>query len=182
MIRINDIYDFDFQFINTFGDIDKETLSKVKNNKLRIELGGSGEDFERIERARIRSNKVLQYCFDHKELWLRIILWSENEEGNLKQAGFDINSASKVLKTKVNEEEILLVNFNRYSESLLTPITTSIINYEMAEEPSANITCYFISFNSKLIINIYDDRGLDIYSLKTDLLNDIKNEFNNWVI
>lgn len=34
----------------------------------------------------------------------------------------------------------------------------------MTEEPSANITCYFINFKRPIIINVYDDRGMDIYS------------------
>jgi len=52
----------------------------------------------------------------------------------------------------------------------------------MAKTPSANITCYFINFNSKLIINIYDDRGLDIYTLNTELFYKIKTEFSDWSI
>ncbi|WP_259071963.1 DUF3885 domain-containing protein [Mucilaginibacter sp. X4EP1] len=181
MITINNTNDFELLFHDKFGDLDRSTLSKIKNKKLRIELGGEENDSKRREQALARSNEILRYCFGRKAIWLRMILWSDKEERNLENSGFEIYKAAKVLKQK-DEDEILYLYFNRYSKLLLSPIAKSIINFEMAEEPSANITCYFISFNSKLIINIYDDRGLDIYTPNEELLKNINNKFSDWVM
>jgi len=110
-----------------------------------------------------------------------MILWSKNEEKNLEHAGFQLKKADKVLRRK-DDDEILYAHFNTFSRIVLSPIIKSIINFEMAEEPSANITCYFVSFNSELIINVYDDRGVDVYSPNIELLNKIKAKFFDWLI
>jgi len=181
MKRINNANDFEFLFDTTFGDIDKRSLSEAKDKKLRITLGGEGNDSLRVEQAFIRSIKILQYCFSSKSILLRMILWSKNEEKNLEHAGFQLKKADKVLRRK-DDDEILYAHFNTFSRIVLSPIIKSIINFEMAEEPSANITCYFVSFNSELIINVYDDRGVDVYSPNIELLNKIKAKFFDWLI
>jgi hypothetical protein len=71
------------------------------------------------------------------------------------------------------------LNFKKVSEPVRSVIT-SIINYEMAEEPSANITCYFINFEKPVIINVYDDRGMDIYSPDKRIINELSNKFATW--
>lgn len=181
MIKIDNANEFERLFNDTFGDIDRNTLSKLGAEKLRIDLGGDEEGAQRLNQALDRSSKVLQYCFKNKAVWLRMILWSDREERNLENAGFKLHKAIRVFKQK-SEDQILYTHFNRYSKHLLTPIRKSIINFDMAVEPSANITCYFVSFSAKLIINIYDDRGLDIYTPNNVLLNKIKNDFFEWLI
>ena len=47
-------------------------------------------------------------------VWLRIILWSEAEEENLKQAGLIVKDA---------DGSILYLNFTEYSKSVRSVIT-----------------------------------------------------------
>ncbi|WP_214228786.1 DUF3885 domain-containing protein [Pedobacter sp. B4-66] len=48
----------------------------------------------------------------------------------------------------------------------------------MAEEPSANITCYFVDFDRSIIVNIYDDRGMDVYSPNKAIIEGLLNRFS----
>ena len=173
--------DFNYQFDTIFGNIDKTTLSGHHSNRLRIYLGGNADNSEITDELKDSATEILKYCFANHEIWLRIVLWSESEEENLKRAGFDITKALKAFRSTSEENEVLFINYKELAELLITPVVTSIINYDMAVTPSANITCYFISFTSKTIVNIYDDRGLDIYCLDAQQLNNIKLRFKNKV-
>ena len=41
---------------------------------------------------------------------------------------------------------------------------------------------YFININKALILNMYDDRGLDIIASKTETLTPIYKKFNEWIL
>jgi hypothetical protein len=178
---INNATEFEDDFTRTFGNINRSTLSSINENRLRFELGGEEVDSNRIKQALDRSNQILQYGFHNLDIWLRIILWSDKEEGFLEKAGLATQSADSAFKQK-NEEETLYLYYNKFSKSLIEPIITSIVNYEMAEEPSANITCYFVNFEKQLVINIYDDRGMDIYSTDKEIVEAISDKFYPWLI
>jgi len=45
-----------------------------------------------------------------------------------------------------------------------------------------NITCYFVGFDRSLILNIYDDRGMDVYSPNKVLIDELLNKFSQWSI
>lgn len=171
--------EFENLFVQKFGDLDRGTLSSLVETRLRFELGGEEDGSIRIKQAVERSNQIMQYCFHESPIWVRVILWGEDEEANLETAGLAIKDADKVFRDR-QEEEILYLYFKKYSSFLASPITTSIINYEMAEEPSANVTCYFIDFAKLIIINVYDDRGMDVYSPNKRLIEDISNKFYDW--
>jgi hypothetical protein len=173
--------DFENSFIQKFGDLDRTSLGSIVENKLRFELGGEGTDSARITQAIKRSNQILQYCFDESPIWLRIILWSDEEEVNLKNAGLIVHNADKVFRNK-GDEEILYLYFKKYLSFQVSPIITSIINYDMAEEPSANITCYFVDLEKLILVNIYDDRGMDVYALNQEFIKDLSSKFQSWMI
>jgi hypothetical protein len=173
--------DFEDNFTTIFGDINRSTLSSINENRLRFELGGEEVGSNRIKQALDRSNQILQYCFHNLDIWLRIVLWSDKEEGFLEKAGLVIQSAYSTFRQK-NEEETLYLYYDKFSKSLVEPIITSIVNYELAEEPSANITCYFVNFEKQIVINIYDDRGVDVYSTNKKIIEAISDKFYPWLI
>nr|MBB6139724.1 hypothetical protein [Mucilaginibacter sp. X5P1] len=94
-------------------------------------------------------------------------------------AGLDFNNAKESFKNEVGEQVLYLEG--KYSSSFVYPIVRSIVNFDLGEEPYANITCYFIDFESQFIVNIYDDRGMDIYSLNNLLLRDVELKFSKWL-
>lgn len=173
--------DFENQFIEKFGDIDRTTLRSLTKNKLRFELGGDEMDLNRVSQAKYRSNQILQYCFNGLPIWLRIILWDKRSEIDLNNAGFTIETSDNNFRDE-NEEGILYLYLKKYSPSIVSPIVTSIINYEMAEEPSANIACYFVDFHRSVIVNIYDDRGMDVYSPDKAIIDALLNRYSSWSI
>lgn len=182
MNRINNPPQFERQFNELFGVIDRTTLSRIENDKkLRIELGCDLDEEQRLKQALERSSKILHDCFENKPVWLRIILWGATEESNIVSAGFSLGSPNKLFRQK-DENEILYVYFNRYAKHHLSPIVESIINFDMGEDPSANITCYFINFKSKVIVNLYDDRGLDIYTPNDVLLGEFTERYMEWSV
>ena len=173
--------DFEKLFIEKFGDISRTTLGSLVENKLRFELGGEEAGSVRINQALDRSSQILKYCFDGLSIWLRVILWDKESEVDLRNSGMHIETANNNFKSK-DEEEVMYLYFNKYSQAIVTPFITSIINYEMAEEPCANITCYFIDFERCIIINVYDDRGMDVYSLNKNIIRDLSDKFYTWLI
>mgnify|MGYP001081367849 CR=1 FL=1 len=179
---ISNIDDFENFYNAVFPRIDKNTLSAQKNNRIRIELGGNKTGKNRVKQCLFRCKKILKYCFEDHEIWLRMILWSDRERDNLKDANFQFNKAELTFERKLNEGNLLIIYKRQYSEFFCYPIVTSIINYEINREPFANITCYFINFSIPLIINIYDDRGMDIVSNNTKILKGIKEKFKDWII
>jgi len=173
--------DFEKLFVEKFGDIDRTTLSNLVNNKLRFELGAEEIGLKRFEQALDRSYHIFSECFRGSPIWLRIILWDKQGEIDLKNAGLVIENANSSLK-RIGEEEVLYLYFKKYSQAILSPVMTSIINYELAQEPSANITCYFINFEKSIIVNIYDDRGVDVYALSRQVIATVSNKFHKWLI
>ncbi|WP_158799432.1 DUF3885 domain-containing protein [Pedobacter sp. L105] len=178
---IDSVINFEDLFIQKFGDIDRTSLSSLGINKLRFELGGEEEDLTRINQATERSNLILRYCFGDLPIWLRIILWQKDEESSSESIRLVLGKADLVLRDQ-KEEEVLYLHFKKYLQSQISPIATSIINYEMAEEPSSNITCYFVNFERSIVINIYDDRGMDVYAASRKFSEDLSSKFHDWLI
>ena len=172
--------DFEKLVDKTFGEIDRTTLSSIHENRIRLELGESELEMNRFKQAFLRADEVFRFCFEDFSVWLRIVLWTDAEEKNLEQAGLAIETADIVFRTKVDGNEVLYLNYRRYSCEMVGAVIKSIINYEMAKDPSANITCYFINFEKRLMINVYDDRGMDIHSPDTKFFSEISNRFAVW--
>lgn len=62
---------------------------------------------------------------------------------NLIDAGLVIEPSQNNFGDE-NEEDILYMYLKKYSPFIVNPIVTSIINYELTEESSANMTCYLL--------------------------------------
>lgn len=160
-------------FLDRFGDISKITLSNIKKNRIRINLGEDLDGKSRVNQALKRSKAVLDFCFKGKEIWLQIILWDNDALIALKTAGINPDYADNKLEWKEDDNNFLGLNYKQYSFQKILPICLSIINFDLAYSPSANITCYFIDFVEPIIVNIYDDRGCDIYSPSRSLFRKI---------
>ena len=162
---ISSIKQFDLAFENAFGEIkiNKHSLSNISKERIRFNLGGDLHDVKsRVNQSLLRSKQILTDCFKGEDTWLRITLWNHGEKDNLIKAGLKIDSTDVVLEENIDGDDILVLYKNNYSESFFNTIILSNINYEIGETPSANFTCYFINFSIPVVVNIYDDRGIDI--------------------
>jgi len=179
---INNSVDFENAFVEIFGNVDKTTLSAIKNNRIRIELGKESESIpDRIEQALYRSRQVFNYCFKN-QIWFRIILWDNNEieffkKSNINEYDGYFKEESIINETKVS---VLYFYYETFPELNINSINTLNINHELGESPSLNITCLFMDFQNAVLINVYDDRGLDIYCPNSSLLNGISDKFIQW--
>lgn len=70
----------------------------------------------------------------------------------------------------------------QYDEVICENIAKLIIHHDMALEPSVNITCYFMNFDLPAIVNIYDDRGMDIVSPNFGFLDNLSTIFLEYII
>ncbi|WP_416221955.1 DUF3885 domain-containing protein [Sphingobacterium sp. InxBP1] len=77
---------------------------------------------------------------------------------------------------------MLYVKMKKYDEFIGNYIKKLIIHHDMAIEPSANITCYYINFEIPVVINIYDDRGMDVFSANFEFINDLRLNFLKWIL
>ena len=180
-MQIKNHEDYNKRLFHKFGSLNINTLSKIKKNRVRINLGEDLEDEFRVQHGLKRCNAVLDFCFKGKEIWLQIILWDNDGLTALKDVGINIYEADKIFEWKEDEYNIICLYYKKYSFQELMPLTLSILNYDLAFTPSANITCYFIDLEEPVIVNIYDDRGCDIYSPNSEFLKAYCNKFSNWV-
>ncbi len=171
-MEIEDKSDFETIFQDRFGDMSKITLYNIKKNRIRINLGEDLDGESRVNQALERSKAILDFSFKGKEIWLQIILWDNDALIELKTAGINPDDADNRLEWKEDDNYFLALNYKQYSFQKILPICLSIINFDLAYSPSANITCYFIDFVEPIVVNIYDDRGCDIYSPSSELLEE----------
>lgn len=69
------------------------------------------------------------------------------------------------------------VKFIPYKE-----ILEGIGNYEQGREPSIGQSVYFISTKKDLIFHMYDDRGCDVFSIKTATLLPLYHKYKKWIL
>lgn len=180
-MKIENAADYENFFLEKFGDISKSTLSSLKSQRVRFNLGEELEDEYRFQQALNRSTSILDDCFSGKDIWLRIIMWGENGLHELKSTGMDLDIANEKIEGKEGGYDVLYLYYERYSFQIISPVVASIINYELARDPSAHITCYFVNFYHPVVVNIYDDRGCDIYSPNNSIILSLAQKHKNWI-
>lgn len=56
------------------------------------------------------------------------------------------------------------------------------ISYEMAVAPAAPITSFLVDPARQILVHVYDDRGMDVISLKGDTLMDLYKRHSDWLL
>lgn len=180
---ISSIKEFEDVFDKTFRGINKSSLSAVSYDRIRFALGGDLPNTDKkVNQVLDRCNQILQDCFLEKDIWLRIILWNKREKINLLNAGLKITHADLILEENIEANDTLILYKKKFSSSFLEPILLSNINYEIGKNPFANITCYFINFSIPLVINIYDDRGMDVVSPNKEFIKNLSSKYKDWLV
>lgn len=99
----------------------------------------------------------------------KILFWEKDNlvEGLLKSTK---EKVYKVATSYKNEElpGIIFVDSDTLDEPFLKALLTNHFNYEMAKDPSLNLRIQICVSHEgyKTLLDIYDDRGFDIYYLK----------------
>ncbi|SHM03124.1 DUF3885 domain-containing protein [Myroides odoratimimus] len=138
--------EFDEKAKSTFGICSFETIKEV----FRVERISFSEDnvFEILEVIIALIEKYFKsgYCY------VRITFWDLAESDSF---------SNNCLLIEINDDSAVgLYHFNLKDEGL-KQLLLSHLNYELGLEPSINITAFFINFEDKIVVNVFDDRGLD---------------------
>lgn len=141
---------------------DFHSLIDSKANRYRVILGGDLENEERAKHAKSKAIQILKHNFENKSIWIRLVLWDEVDEAIL-QSTILKNLIDKIKFKKIEDDSLVLfLYFDSFNEIELKKLVESSINYELGFNPSINMTCFYFNFETPILINIYDDRGMDL--------------------
>lgn len=186
-------------FINLY----KQFFSKNNELKLRFEMGGKLKSKKRITQVLKRFEEISSYIFDNKEVWILLIIWDSkgNNKKELLNSGFEksLSLADEYYTGKLRDEvidihnfnieafedaEILYIKYKIYNFNAIFPIVYSKAGFELGANNTAGIVAYFISFSDEqpILLNLYDDRGMELLTTKQTLVNLIHNKFDEYII
>ena len=80
-----------------------------------------------------------------------------------------------------------------WKRAYISKITVKDINYKnifisqtntdfSTRIPSMSGECFFINMSKDLILNLYDDRGMDVIATSPETLRGLYSEFNEWIL
>ena len=104
-------------------------------------------------------------------LTYKILFWEKDDL--LVSLMASINVTKYWLSTSYENGEapgVLYIDFNTFDESVFRQLLIQHFNYEMAEDPSLNIRVQIClnEENQIKLLDIYDDRGFDVYVLESE--------------
>lgn len=184
------------EFINAY----KRNFVINDELKLKFEMGGKMNGEQRVNQVLQRFEEISNYIFKNKEIWIFLIIWDANGDNKkeLVNGGFDETLASNYYYGKVEdgliikenfyeeafeEAEILYLKYKHYSFDDIMPLVYSKAGFELGFENTAGIVAYFISFEDQpILLNLYDDRGMELLSHDRETINNISREFSEYVI
>ncbi len=137
------------------------TLSDVED-KIRYELSENDNVNVQFDKVYLEAVKIVTNYFFDKNLWIRVNVWNETDDSIL--SNLVLKPLKEDLKFKRNEEEGLVVYFflDRFELNKSEGLIKSSVGYELGLEEKLNITCLYFNFDELIILNIYDDRGIDV--------------------
>jgi len=149
----------DTKLIEIFEIKDFFTISNVTNHK-RIDLSNDNNSID-LNTLVLKAITILNEHFD-KNIWIRITLWDKTENAELDN--MVLQSIKSFLQfKKVEENSLILYYFIEHFEAITVQnLVQSSIYFDRGLQPSINMTCFYFNFDIPVLINIYDDRGMDI--------------------
>jgi len=117
---------------------------------------------------------IVQFFFSLrvvKCLTYKILFWEKDDL--LTSLMTSMNVTKYWLSTSYDNGEVpgvLYVDMDTFDESVFRLLLTNHFNYELAEDPSLNIRVQIcLSEENKIkLLDIYDDRGFDVYVLERE--------------
>ena len=162
----------------------------------RIEIGEDFEsDYLKVKHIHKLMEDICNHFFFNKELYIVLFLWNTNKKTKqeLITCGFNYSKIDSIFNDlKISDikladnppnKEVSLLIINKYDFSTIKSIVQAIAGYEILIKPSANISAYFISFGEEydVLVNLYDDRGIEILTTSQIISNQIENIFFNTI-
>ncbi len=128
-----------------------------------------------------RASEILSSTFENDDTWIRIIIWNrviETLPVEFKLGHYDfLIRKSEFQSLKHNKtNSVLYVRYKSFRIRLVKNLIKSIATREIEGISSDNkdledISVYFVKFGKNpTVVNLYDDRGLDIIQKNQPLL------------
>jgi len=195
-------FTIDYLLQDTFpGFILEHTLHNLRKSDMRLAMGGEIESSpERFLQVMGRFQKVFLDLFkDSQTLWGILIFYSGRNLENtipkgfndlIYKCGFKISKNKPVQMKKILEEPLEAEDPKLYKyiyaleiapkfENFL-PIIWAIGGNEIGIRPTAELDAFI--FDPKgIILNLYDDRGLDIFINDHDKLKTLRKDYKDWL-
>jgi hypothetical protein len=162
----------------TYNERYLQHFSKKNDYSFKINLAKSKDYRKRSTEALITARKTLDIFFNDRPLIIRLVVWNKDmvDLNFIKKEIIKINEVdveldlSNSITLSENEKEdtcSLCLYYKRYSFEKISNLVLSVINNEIGRNPALNATFYCINFeDDPFLINIYDDRGLEILFAK----------------
>lgn len=165
---------------------------------LRFELGGEefGSDRRpsRVMQALDRARTVARALFQpSRAIWALVARWDlhASEESPFKaetliELGFDLPPSRTELIRTTDDEVEFETRWDAFGlqeiGSLADTLIWASVTLELGIRPSAATATYFVDFERRVLLHIYDDRGMDVVAMDPASLVPIYREFGGWLL
>lgn len=184
------------EFIDAYRDL----FAGNSELKVRFKMGEDMRGAKRLNQVLRRFEDISDFVFRDKEIWVFLIVWNANEENAkklLKEMSGEQGATSYyhgkiddglVDKERYDEEafedaEIVYLKYDHYSINLILPIVYSKAGYDLGMEDTTGILAYFLCFEDHpILLNLYDDRGMELLSHDKNTINSVCEKFRDYVI
>lgn len=157
---IKDIY-------SNFPEINWKWLNHTSYPRIRFYFD---ENESNLSDLWINLQKIFKNLFLDDEIFIWLILfWNKTlphttikslKDRKLFQL-IEKSEENMILKNSVNN---YFYYFSKIDFNELKDINKAIIEKDFAIPPQLNLDCFYFNFNKWIVINLYDDRGMDIIS------------------
>lgn len=165
------------EIYNIFPDINWKWLNYTNYPRIRFYFS-SNENKLPILLGSI--NDLLKNLFWNNDIYVCLILfWNKRLSNNtinslkLREIYNVIENSNEILINK-SEDSTKFLYFTKVNFKVINKINKAILEKDFWIKPELYLNCFYFNFDKKLLINLYDDRWMDIIST-----NDYKNNLNN---
>lgn len=165
-------------------------------HKVVFEMGeDTSDDFERVNLVMRKYQTISDYLFQNKAVHIILTSWKNRKETLFDLNGIDFKiSTAKKIKFKKDysnvvrfdnveqNDEIIYLEYNEFNFEIVKPLIKGIAGFELALNNSLNARMYLVSFDrSPTLLNLYDDRGMELISNSPNLIQEIRQNFSDWI-
>lgn len=182
---------------NEFIELYLEHFQKHNKYSVIFEAISKGDELSKVLDIRDKFEKIANYLFNEKSIWIRLIIWDEGifNKNDLYKCGYTEENlnfskgcpSDKIFQDSFYEDEILknseiqYIYYEKYDYKYLLPFVIAISNFELGFEPSASISAFFMTFDgTPILLNFPDDRFIELCTDSDDLINSVKNKFESY--
>lgn len=161
-----------------------------ENYKVVFRMGESEDAHKRVEEVANKFQYISEYVFKNNKVWLLLFVWEEEDIKKLQKDKliqcantiYKIHHSDNILSylpydtEALYEASIFVLEYNEFEYRVFENLIKQHIGYELALDDTLNINFYLVSISPKYnaLLNLYDDRGLELLTNNNMFLKDIE--------